>query len=329
MRREMEYDLLKGLGIILVLIGHAHIGKPLFTSIYLFHMPLFFMVSGCFFNVKENENFVSFIRKKARRLLLPYFIFLLVFIFFNVLCAMLWPGGESASEAVKSKLIQFAIGIVGNEESLSFRTLWFLVCLFLVFVLYRVLAYVKNIELRTALSTGLFLAGYGLQMANINLPYFLDSTLTLQWFFHLGYLFRHSGACKFHTGSLVSIISLVILFVAFNCMGNLTDYRTNHFALCSIPMCLIIIWNLYNICFVLSQLMQFIATRLLNALGKESIVIYGMHRNFYILLDGLLGKCAIPSAVMNVLMIIIGLTGSYLLSGPMHRLFPKTFGPKS
>lgn len=45
MTKRIEYiDILKGIGIILVVLGHVTQDKQVFQLIYAFHMPLFFFV---------------------------------------------------------------------------------------------------------------------------------------------------------------------------------------------------------------------------------------------------------------------------------------------
>lgn len=64
-------DVAKGIGIICVMLGHLGsemIDKVVFT----FHMPLFFLLSGYFLN--EKEPIREFIKKKAKRLLIPYYV---------------------------------------------------------------------------------------------------------------------------------------------------------------------------------------------------------------------------------------------------------------
>lgn len=72
--RDHTVDAFKGVLILLVVIGHATTGI-VHEMIYLFHMPLFFMVSG--YLLKE-ESALSrhYIASLARRLLIPYFIYL-------------------------------------------------------------------------------------------------------------------------------------------------------------------------------------------------------------------------------------------------------------
>ncbi|MBO6252009.1 MAG: acyltransferase family protein [Muribaculaceae bacterium] len=58
--RLREFDLLKGIGILLVILGHIHIPSDLFCSlIYGVHMPLFFFVSGLLY-IFSSKNLLNF-----------------------------------------------------------------------------------------------------------------------------------------------------------------------------------------------------------------------------------------------------------------------------
>ena len=46
-------DMLKGFGIILVMLGHASFPETLITEIYTFHMPLFFSCQVMYFLLKN------------------------------------------------------------------------------------------------------------------------------------------------------------------------------------------------------------------------------------------------------------------------------------
>lgn len=80
-------DYAKGIGIILVVLGHTLRGlrsSGILTEeagfrfvdawIYSFHMPLFFLLSGLFANRKINHGAVSFIRDKFATLAYPYLV---------------------------------------------------------------------------------------------------------------------------------------------------------------------------------------------------------------------------------------------------------------
>lgn len=44
-------DVLKGIGIILVVMGHIYSNSIIFNWLYSFHMPLFFFAAGCVYKI--------------------------------------------------------------------------------------------------------------------------------------------------------------------------------------------------------------------------------------------------------------------------------------
>ena len=86
--REAYWDIVKGLLIILVVAGHAvqyccngnFWGHPVFKGIYLFHMPLFVLVSGYFAHGSIRRHGWLYPLRNVRHLLLPAATAGLVFI---------------------------------------------------------------------------------------------------------------------------------------------------------------------------------------------------------------------------------------------------------
>lgn len=74
MFRDPVFDMMKGVAILAMILGHCRIPGILHHLIYLFHMPLFFIVSGYFFRAKPQRKVFA---SDARRLLLPYLVFAL------------------------------------------------------------------------------------------------------------------------------------------------------------------------------------------------------------------------------------------------------------
>lgn len=71
-QRDPSFDILKGIGIILVVVGHRYdINANLYQAIYSVHMPLFFLVAGCF--LRPNSSLCDNFRKDVNRLVVPYF----------------------------------------------------------------------------------------------------------------------------------------------------------------------------------------------------------------------------------------------------------------
>lgn len=69
--RDSTFDVMKGIGIIAMIIGHMSIPHFLYDFIFSFHMPLFFLIGGYFFKPRP---FKEIIQKSAGRLLKPYVV---------------------------------------------------------------------------------------------------------------------------------------------------------------------------------------------------------------------------------------------------------------
>ncbi|MCK9609087.1 MAG: acyltransferase family protein [Methylomonas sp.] len=83
--RQIVPDWIKGIAIILMVYGHTnHVGslamlqKQCVQVIYTFHMPIFLIVSGFFFRVKD-DVFSEF-KVVFRRLIIPYIVFISLYL---------------------------------------------------------------------------------------------------------------------------------------------------------------------------------------------------------------------------------------------------------
>ena len=74
-KRHIEWiDSLKGLAIILVVLGHNTGGEnDAYHFFYTFHMPLFFLISGFLFSMKPP---LEYLERSFRHLMVPYIAFL-------------------------------------------------------------------------------------------------------------------------------------------------------------------------------------------------------------------------------------------------------------
>lgn len=326
--REKAYDLMRGLGIILLLIGHAHIPMRVFTTIGLFFIPMFFLISGNFFRVKQGEGFAAYVGHKARRLMVPYLFFLAVSIIFHLLQAVLWHEPGTLMTEIGSILHRFAIGVTGDRASLCFLTIWFLVSLFEVSVLYWLMARIRSLRWRTVVSVVLLVVGYLLQATHITLPFLLSSMCTLQFYFHLGYVFRQKGLDKQEVPLWVSATCLAIIFVGFNQANALNEYCSNIFAPTSVPLAVIATWSIYHLMRHLarSRYAETGVVRLLNFIGVESLVIYGLHRNFYFIIDGVCRQLGLSEGLTTCIMVPLTLAICLALVGPLTHWVPRLIG---
>lgn len=130
MKRFPEIDIAKGIGIILMIVGHFFPrSSSIVVFIFTFHMPLFFLISGYFYRPKNiTENW----RNDGKRLLIPYFLTCLVFVLYTLLACLQKGEYENLNKAVIASL--FGSGSVNGNviwgRTSPIGAIWFLWALF-------------------------------------------------------------------------------------------------------------------------------------------------------------------------------------------------------
>ena len=140
MARKASIDIAKGLGICLVVIGHqndyfdANIPGT-YWFIYLFHVPLFFFLSGLFFN--EKEGLLDCFKKKFSRLYLPYLLANVFFFAVEMTRARLL--GDAYDGYLSWGDLFYAVCGLWPVLSMLSGPTWFILILFRVFIIYKLL----------------------------------------------------------------------------------------------------------------------------------------------------------------------------------------------
>lgn len=137
--RNKTFALLSAFGIIFVVAGHADFGifdvAGLFPY-YAFHVPLFVFISGYFYKEESEQAIGLFLEKKAKRLLLPYFLWNL---FYGILVTLLGKLGFAFGQPLSFKTLIFDPIVGGGHQfGLNFAA-WFVPILFIIEVLYLVI----------------------------------------------------------------------------------------------------------------------------------------------------------------------------------------------
>lgn len=87
-------DYAKAIGIFLVVLAHTPLKSEITDWIYVFHMPLFFFLSGYLFDIKRYPTFNGFMVRRFHQLVIPYF-FINLFTYFLWLFVFRHYGAES------------------------------------------------------------------------------------------------------------------------------------------------------------------------------------------------------------------------------------------
>jgi fucose 4-O-acetylase-like acetyltransferase len=139
----------KGIGIMLMVLGHTFFSAYGYAVIYMFHMPLFFFLSGYCFRESHLEDFRNYAKKRISRIYVPFvkwaLIFLLlhnIFFYLNIYNDTYGFGGEvsqlyGVSDYLKKAFLIFFC-LSGNEQLLG--GYWFLHTMFFAsFIFYGLL----------------------------------------------------------------------------------------------------------------------------------------------------------------------------------------------
>ena len=86
MNRDQTLDILKGFGIILMVVAHSGAPSWLSKTIYTFHMPLFFVASGWFFSERNLDDCRNFAVRKIKSIYCPYWKWCVIFLLLHNVC---------------------------------------------------------------------------------------------------------------------------------------------------------------------------------------------------------------------------------------------------
>lgn len=312
MQRNKSIDIAKGIGIIAVVWGHLQLACPIKSELYIFHMPLFFILSGYFFN-DFSESIKQVLLKRFHSYLVPYFIFMIVDLLIFVILYLI---------AGKSQQIHISLGILFHPYGVV-TPLWFLLCLFEVHILYYIIhRYAPGLKWNTTIILICYSISYYLFRCNIHLPLYLDSALSMLLFFHTGYLFN-----KYRIFNRSAIIQGIIAIagILFYVMGviqhlhidiarNLISNQTVLFILSATGASFVVVYT--------SKYLAGIAliSNFLSCLGRNSMLIFTLHMVCSEIARCLLELLNSQSILLNgICMMLTGLFGSLIIGYPIKK----------
>lgn len=207
-KRDETFDVMKGIGILAVIIGHGSIPLFLKDFIYTWHMPLFFMISGYFYKQKPQ---IDYVKANFRQLFFPYLVTSIII----VICAFI-------KEYINGKddwLFRFYAMLIGSGlptnpmlGEFSIGAIWFLQALFWCRIVYNFLFY--KVENMINLWGGVLVISIIATYAGL---YIFIPTNILQGvqallFFHIGYMAKNHEIIP---RDMNAFIVLAILFLCF------------------------------------------------------------------------------------------------------------------
>jgi fucose 4-O-acetylase-like acetyltransferase len=222
-------DVGKGLGILLVMLGHADIPAPIKTYIYTFHMPLFFFLSGYLFTHKKFPNVRAFLSKRTKSLILPYLCFSIVsYIWFVLLFNF---GQVDYQHNLFIPLLGSLIATRKSFWTVQSGPLWFVNCILCTEMLFYFISKIGRTKKVMGISL-IFISALGCfynKMVGKPLPWSIDVAMISVGFYGLGFLYKEyrekfERYINFKAFLLLLIINIVTGYLNYFLSGERVDF---------------------------------------------------------------------------------------------------------
>lgn len=322
--RDCTIDNIKGVGILLVVLGHLSLPEDIRMWIYSFHMPLFTFISGVFIKKYSTANLWS----KINRLLVPFFFYsflswmgytLLVYIYHpELLIKQLWKGVYMLAGSGQN-----AISLYGNGNI----TMWFLSFLFVVCCFYW---FFDRFKIQVIGVGCMMSLAYFSAIFHMNLPANLDTVFLLFPFFYLGTFYKNLHSVWLSVSSRKYL--LILLPFLFICQFYISK-KNGHVDTSSNN------WGSHICYFYLAALLGVFNILLLFAFSRRKVFsFWGKNSIYYLILNiplinisnWILNYFNIQKGIESILFSFVFVVISVIpLAYIIKNYFPKSIGIKS
>lgn len=282
--KNSTISICKGIGIILMVIGHSGCPKSLHDFIYLFHMPLFFIITGFLFKIEYLDKPYTFLKRKLSALYRPFLLFnlLVLSIYFTNEIVLV---NENISFTYYINRFLKIILFTGQYDILG--SLWFLRTLFFSNIIVFILMYIqKNYRFNESFSiiTSLILlfVGYYIHIYYRQIVYDVQRELITPILLIIGIIYK-KYLNKIPTNIPLVILSFFLIlfsskFFTFDIAGSIIYNPFVYIFLSIIGFYLV-----YNISFRIRniRLLAYIGDNSLSILLLHQIAFYTLQLFFY------------------------------------------------
>lgn len=270
MKRDESVDLLRGIGILLMIMGHVGFGDPFSNWIHAFHMPLFFIITGYFLkpctNLKELKATTI---KRTKKLLIPYCVFSAV----GYLLWIVLKNDSSIWEPILKILWK-------NQEGIPVvSAIWFLTCLFFAELIYKSFQ-VFRINSHIASLLGVTFGALIIEKTDILLPLSILPAMMSLMFIDFGVFLKKLDDSykiieKIRSCNFIVIIACFVFSVIMTTLNIPVNMRTNIYGnyLLFYVNAIVSTLILWGICIKINLLVRDIfIVRHIKDMGKFSII---------------------------------------------------------
>lgn len=191
-QRDITFDVMKGIGILLVLFGHVWELDSIDRNLALFRMPMFFIVAGYFSKSYNKINDVKgTIRRYAKRLWLPYlFVQIFVILWFCLIGGLKGDWNPAICEGLSLFWGETTV-LSTHWGNLGIGVVWFVLALFWAKLIMLLLSKWEDLLLPMSLLIGL--GALAIHAVFPYIPWCILLSLTALPFVCIGWFVRNHG----------------------------------------------------------------------------------------------------------------------------------------
>lgn len=341
-KNRIKYiDIARAIAILLIVLGHtlnhSQNCKAIFKFLYSFHVVLFFMISGYTFKIKDNESFWKFAKRKFVRIMIPYFIWellwLIPYMFFGKSVGNYLETNSSFD--IKNMLINILYGN-GNDSALRQNSsLWFLPALFSMEIIYYFAIKIINKYNKSSiiiLIFSLFISYITTYFLNIKLPWGINTALNIGIFLLIGYLLKEKFEINklFKIYYIIPILIIGVLSAHFNSIVSCIDYKYGYLTLAILSGFCLSIVDIY-----ISYLIG--SNKILEYIGKNTMGILIFHKLIILIFQtkfGVISKLLNDSNILielslSIVIVLLSVIFSLACTKIVRKILPALIGEKN
>ncbi len=289
-KRNSEIDIMRGILIILMVVGHSGCPMKMERFIYLFHLPAFMILSGyCYrnHNSQDIQSIKKYLARKIKSMYIPYILANGTLILLHNFFVKLYFYNDTRTMG-KTCVMLFKNFLFAGTEQL-FGALWYLRILFVVVILWNITDFVSN-NIKKCLSPSLTGGGYAICMLyigylmnryNIRLGLSLECIFTYSFFFALGVSFRRNNIYKLFDSKLqiaLTIVSLIVLLIISQETNWIGATGSNSYSgIVSLMIMSISGWCMVKGVAIIIDRYFSVTSKIFKKIGRETMIIMFMH----------------------------------------------------
>lgn len=327
-------DIAKGLGIMLVIMGHIeHDFVPFCGSV---HIPLFFVLSGYLYNIDKTEHapFGENVFKRVKRLIIPYFIYnmllyakyILKHLVSNTLT--LKVGGEAfAGFCYSAALLYKGVPAEKNFEGFVFGNgpLWFLTAMAVASIIFYAIIYFvlkHKFDLKKILVACMVLGVTSWLLCRylpIYLPWSAEMALVGTIFMFFGLCLRKYNAVeRFGKKWAVPIVCVIVFAVLHYINGSANMAIQDYGRSLSLYVLLGILGSVIMLYLSLLVDKSRILNRAVSYVGQNTLIILALHMTIISIMVSVLEKINLNMLVewggFWTIRFVVGLFGCIIIN---------------